>query len=148
MKIFIAYPAVFQGGSDLLTDHKRLAWQEAHWTVSGEDPRHGYKRPVGGKPLIVIVDRNAAFGLRVDSPGWYDKNSLKVRRLAAKRVAFRSGTGISPASLSFIDSNLEYRLGGLFDEIHEMTSWRLPFQYDPDREAEIRAEVERRRESQ
>jgi len=128
-----------------LTTDPSLAWDEANWTVNGEDPRHGYKLAVGGEPLIVKIDRDAVSGLTIDSPGWYDKNSSKVRRLVAKRVAFRTETVISPAGLSFIDSDFEVQLKRLFDEIHEMTTWRLPFQYDPCSEAEIRAELLRRR---
>jgi hypothetical protein len=130
-----------------LTTDPSLAWDEANWTVSGEDQRHGYKIGVGGKPLIVTVDRNAVSCLRIDSPGWYDKNSYKVRRLVAKRVAFRTESAVSPVSLSFIDSNFEAQLERVFDEIHEMTKWRLPFQYHPRREAEILAELKRRRAS-
>jgi hypothetical protein len=131
-----------------LTTDPSLAWDEANWTVNGEDLHYGYKRSVGGKPLIVKVDRDAVSGLRIDSPGWYDKNSSKVRRLVAKRVAFRTEKPVSPVSISFVDSNFEVQLQRLFDEIHEMTTWRLPFQYDCYREAEIRAELERRRSSQ
>jgi hypothetical protein len=130
-----------------LTTDPSLAWGEANWTVNGEDPRHGYKRAVGGKPLIVRVDRDAVSRLSIDSPGWYDKSSSSVRRLVAKRVAFRTERGISPVSLSFIDSNFDAHLKRLFDEIHEMSPWRLPFQYDAYREAEIRAELDRRSNS-
>jgi hypothetical protein len=128
-----------------LTTDPSLACQEANWTVTGEDPRHGYKQAAGGTPLIVKVDRDAVSCLTIDSPGWYDKSSRKVRRLVAKRVAFRTATAVRPVSLTFIDSDFSARLDQLFDEIHQMTTRRLPFQYDPAREAEIRAELMRRR---
>jgi hypothetical protein len=131
-----------------LTTDPALAFDEAYWTVRGEDPSSGYKKAVGGTPLIVKVDRDAVSGLRIDSPGWYDKTSSKVRRLVAKRVAFRTQIPVSPTHLSFIGENLEAELQILFDEIHEMTSLRLPFQYDPSREAEIREKLLRRRISQ
>src|ERR1035441_10686211 len=79
-----------------LTTDPSLAWDEANWTVNGEDPRYGYKRAIGGNPLIVIVDRDAVSGLSIDNPGWYDQNSPNVRRLVAKRVAFRTERSISP----------------------------------------------------
>lgn len=131
-----------------LTTDPSLAWEEANWTVKGEDLRYGYKQAAGGTPLIVKVDRDAVSDLTVDSPGWYDRNSRKVRRLVAKRVAFRTGKAVRPASLTFIDSDFDTQLNRLFDEIHQMTTWRLPFQYHPSREAEIRAELRRRRSCQ
>ena len=135
------------GALHLATDPS-LALEEANWTVKGEDPSSGYKRAVGGDPLIVKVDREAVSQLRIDSPGWYDKSSPKVRRLVSKRVAFRTEKAVSPISLSFIGENFDAELERLFDEIHEMTTWRLPFQYHRCREAEIRAKLERRRTSQ
>src|SRR5260370_42655165 len=74
--------------------------------------------------------------------------SRKVRRYVAKRVAFRTGKAVRPASLTFIDSDFDIQLNRLFDEIHQMTTWRLPFQYHPSREAEILAELRRRRSCQ
>jgi hypothetical protein len=131
-----------------LTTDPALALDEAYWTVKGEDPSSGYKKAVGGTPLIVKVDRDAVSGLRIDSPGWYDKSSSKVRRLVAKRVAFRTEKPVSPTRLSFIGGNVEAELEKLFDQIHEMTTLRLPFQYDPSVEAAIREKQERRRKSQ
>jgi hypothetical protein len=55
---------------------------------------------------------------------------------------------VSPISLSFIDEDFDAELERLFDEIHAMTTWRLPFQYHPSREAEIRAKLERGRNAQ
>jgi hypothetical protein len=131
-----------------LTTDPSLALEEANWTVNGEDPSSGYKTAVGGDPLIVKVDREAVSQLRIDSPGWYDKTSSKVRRLVAKRVAFKTEKAVSPISLSFIDEDFDAELERLFDEIHAMTTWRLPFQYHPSREAEIRAKLERGRNAQ
>ena len=128
-----------------LTTDPSLALQEASWTVEGEDPSSGYKKAVGGEPIMVKVDREAVSQLRIDSPGWYDRNSTKVRRLVSKRVAFRTHKAVRPASLSFINENFDAELERLFDEIHEMTRWRLPFQYHPCREAEIRAKLESKR---
>jgi hypothetical protein len=130
-----------------LTTEPWLAWTEANWTVFGEDQSSGYKTGVGGRPLVVKVDREAVSQLRIDSPGWYEKESSKVRRLVAKRVAFRTEKAVSPISLSFIE-NFDAELQGSYDEIHAMTTLRLPFQYNPSREAEIRGELERRRNSQ
>lgn len=131
-----------------LTTYPSLALLEAIGTVQGEDSRYGYKQAVGGTPLIVKVDRDAVSGLTVDSPGWYDGNSRKVLRLVAKRVAFRTGKAVKPASLTFIDSKFDIELKRLLDEIHQMTTRRLPFQYDSSDEAEIRAELSRLRSSQ
>jgi hypothetical protein len=130
-----------------LTTDPSLAYEEAKWTVMG-DPSSGYKRAVGGNPLIVKVEREAVSQLRIDSPGWYDKSSSQVRRLVAKRVAFRTEKAVSPISLSFIGENFDPELERLFDAIHVMTTSRLPFQYHPCREAEIRAKLQRRHNSQ
>lgn len=137
-----------KNGALHLTTDPGLAWTEANWTVHGEDLSSGYKRGVGGRPLLVRVDREAVSQLKIDSPGWYDKESSKVRRLVAKRVAFRTEKAVGPISLSFIGENLDAELQGFYDEIHLMTTLRLPFQYDPCHEAKIRAELERKRNSQ
>lgn len=109
----------FNGALHLTTD-PFTALEEANWTVNGEDLRHGYKLGVGGKPIIVKVDRDAVSGLKIDRPGYYDKSSSKVRRLVAKRMAFKTERRISPASLSFIDANRHDLLKRLLDEIYEM----------------------------
>lgn len=137
-----------RNGALHLTTNPEIAWEEADRTVRGEDPQYGYKRAVGGEPLIVKVDREAVSGLRIDSPGWYDKDSKKHLRLVAKRFSFRTERPVRPISLSFIDSDMEIHVPQLLDEINGMATWRSPFECRPDVEAEIRAALERRRSSQ
>jgi hypothetical protein len=121
-----------------LTTLPSLALDEAYWTVKGEDPHHGYKTPVGGDLLIVKVDRSAARDLRLDVGGWYEKESPKIRRLVAKRYAFRTEKPISPEHLSFLDKDLFSECDKLVGEIHLMAKL-LPFQYSLDDERRILA---------
>ena len=90
-----------------LTTHPAVALDEAFFTVNGEDPRYGYKTGVGGDLLIVKVERSAARNLRLDIPGYFDKEATKIRRLVAKRFAFSTDTLNRPEDLSFIDTNIE-----------------------------------------
>jgi hypothetical protein len=115
-------------GSLHLTTHPGIAMDEAVFTVRGEDLRYGYKKGVGGCPLLVRVDRSAAINLRLDRPGYYDKEAAKKHRLAAIRCAFSTDTPIRPEDLSFIDTNIEAVCKELLDEIHGMTKL-LPFEY-------------------
>jgi hypothetical protein len=111
-----------------LTTHPCIALGEAVFTVRGEDLRYGYKRSVGGFPLVVKIDRSAAINLRLDRPGYYNKEAAKKHRLAAIRCAFSTDTSIRPEDISFIDTNIEAVCKELLDEIHGMTKL-LPFEY-------------------
>ena len=113
-----------------LTTHSGIALDEAVFTVRGEDLRYGYKRRVGGSPLVVKVERSAALNLRLDRPGYYDNEATKKHRLVAARCAFATDTLIRPEHLSFIDTDIEAVCNNLLDEIHCMTKL-LPFEYPP-----------------
>ena len=123
-----------------LTTHPAIAFEEAENTVRGElHLIHGYKRAVGGNPLIVKVERAKVVNLRLDSPEYYDKESAKIRRLVPKRFAFTTNGAISPEHLAFIDSDFEAECNSLMIDIHLMASL-LPFQYPPQIEEAILAE--------
>ena len=111
-----------------LTTHPGIAIDEAVFTVRGEDLRYGYKKGVGGCPLVVRVDRSAAINLRLDRPGYYDKEAAKKHRLVAIRFSFATDTAIRAEHLSFIDREIEAECHRLLDEIHGMTKL-LPFEY-------------------
>ena len=73
-----------------LTTHPLVALMEAEWTVSGEPHlKAGYKKGVGGGRLVVLVERAEARNLQIDTPGYYDNESAKWRRLSQVRVGFR-----------------------------------------------------------
>jgi hypothetical protein len=80
--------------------------------------------------------------LRLDVGGWYEKQSPKVRRLVAKRIAFRTDKSIAPQDLSLIDQNLYIEVKRYADELHLMAKL-LPFQYSPEDERRILAERQR-----
>ena len=103
---------------------------EAVFTVRGEDLRYGYKKGVGGRPLVIRVDRSAATRLRLDRPGYYDQEAAKKHRLVAIRCSFVTDTAIRPEHFSFIDRDIESECHRLLEEIHGMTKL-LPFEYPP-----------------
>jgi hypothetical protein len=106
-----------------VTTHPLVALMEAEWTVNGE--RHlkaGYKEGVGGLRLVVCIERAAAIGLRVDTPGYFEKGAAADRRRSQVRVAFRTNVAIKPRHLSFIETDLKKQCNQLLDEIERMTT--------------------------
>jgi len=123
-----------------LTTNPAIAFDEAENTVKGEPHLiHGYKIGIGGDPLIVKVERGKVWNLRLDSPGYYDKESASIRRLVPKRFAFTTDALIRPEHLAFIDSDFEAECHRLTVEIHRMARL-LPFQYRPEIEEAFLAE--------
>jgi hypothetical protein len=112
-----------RNGTVYLTTHPRIALLEAERTVKGEaNLREGYKRGVGGSPIIVVVDRSAAVKLKLDIPGYYERPAAVGYRLSEVRLAFATSEGVSPASVSFIENNILAECQTLLAEIELMTS--------------------------
>jgi hypothetical protein len=105
-----------------LTTHPLVALMEAHRTVDGEENLlQGYKKRVGGSPIVVIVERAAATKLSLDAEYYYQEDRPGYRR-PELRYSFATNEGISPASLSFLETGLFYQCKELLDEINWMTN--------------------------
>jgi hypothetical protein len=110
-------------GPIYLSTQPKVALLEADRTVRGEDNlRDGYKKGVGGAPLLVAVDRSAATGLKLDVAGYYERGT--PFRPSEVRFAFMTSQPISAASISFIENDQRNVCNRLLEEIEEMTRRR------------------------
>lgn len=106
-----------------LTTHPEVALIEAQRTVNGEaNLRAGYKKASGGLPLIVIVQRFAVVGLKLDIPGYHERGDDRSEyRVSEARFAFRTPEPIAPGLLTFIERDCEGECRALLNKINTMT---------------------------
>lgn len=96
---------------------------EALRTVNGEENlRDGYKKGVGGSPIIIRVERSAAAKLRLDVPGYYEPSDGAGYRPSQVRLAFVTNECILPTSISFIETDSQNECKKLLKEIDGMTN--------------------------
>lgn len=111
-----------KGGRLHLTTHPLVALVEALRTVRGEDDlTGGYKEAVGGSPLVVLVERLAAANLKIDVPGYYEKDDRAGYRPSELRFAFVMDGRVPPPALSFVEGDPEIYCKRMLDEIDAMT---------------------------
>jgi hypothetical protein len=104
-----------------LSTHPCVALLEAFRTVCGEEGFHNaYKPGVGGRPIIVQVERAAVKGLQRDAE-YYNKEEAARRRCVQVRAAFTTALQIKPEYLSFLEGHLETKCDKLIEEIERKT---------------------------
>jgi hypothetical protein len=110
-------------GAIYLTTHPLVALIEALRTVNGEQHlADGYKKGVGGSPLVVLIKRSAVSNLRVDVCGYYERTKRTDYRRSEIRFAFTVSECIPSASMSFLETDLYSECDKRLKEIERMTS--------------------------
>jgi len=82
---------------------------------------NGYKRSVGGSPIIVVIDRTSAVNLTLDAD-YYNQTDRQNYSPRDLRYAFTTGAPISPASISFVEDDCFVKCNNFLDEIRKRTN--------------------------
>lgn len=98
-------------GYNYVSIHPDLAAREAHNTVSGDEPGLGEKKPRGGKPVIIHVNRRhpAVRGFQED-PAYKNTDEAKT--------SFRTKNHIPPEAITHVE-----KVTGRRETIGEHGEW-------------------------